>query len=143
MKATICGLRWAIIALAIYWVLLFIGTHIPARHLVQIRANDKFLHAGAFAGLSFLLAWAIPTRKVRSINVLVALVVTIVYAGVDELLQIPVGRTADWLDFFADIAGITMGLSVYVLGREILIASGWRLFETDGPSVPKVIEDID
>jgi VanZ family protein len=89
------------------------------------------------------LAWAIPTRKVRSINVLVALVVTIVYAGVDELLQIPVGRTADWLDFFADIAGITMGLSVYVLGREILIASGWRLFETDGPSIPKVMENID
>jgi VanZ family protein len=142
MKATIYGLRWAIIALAVYWVLLFIGTHIPARYLSQIRANDKLLHAGAFAGLSFLVAWAIPTRKVRSINVLIALFVTIVYAGLDELLQIPVGRTADWLDFYADIAGITMGLSFYVLGRSILLASGYRLFEAE-PAVPTMIENID
>ena len=143
MKATIYGLRWAIIALSVYWVLLFIGTHIPARHLVQIRANDKFLHAGAFAGLSFLLAWAIPTRKVRSINVLIALFVTIVYAGIDELLQIPVGRTADWLDFYADIAGITMGLSIYILGRAILTASGFQLFEPDAPIVKRAVENID
>jgi VanZ family protein len=79
---------------------------------------------------------------VRSINVLIALFVTIVYAGLDELLQIPVGRTADWLDFYADIAGITMGLSFYVLGRSILLASGYRLFEAE-PAVPTMIENID
>lgn len=135
MRATVYGLRWAVVLLSAYWILLFIGTHLPPNSVMsQIRANDKFLHAGAFTGLSFLVAWAIPTKRNRWINVLVAIVVCVVYAAIDELLQIPVGRTADWYDFAADLLGVVMGISIYVLGRAMIIAAGWRIFEPDPPA---------
>ena len=132
MKATVYGLRWAVLLLMLYWIALFIGTHIPIGALMhQVRVNDKWVHALAFSGLSFLLAWAIPTRENRWINVLLALVTCVFYAALDEILQIPVGRTADWMDFLADILGVIMGLSTYVLGRAIILASGWEIFSTE------------
>lgn len=135
MKSTIYGLRWAVLFLSLYWIALFIGTHIPPGPIVrQIGANDKLLHAGAYTGLSFLLAWAIPTRPNRAYNVILAGIICVGYAGIDELLQIPVGRTADWNDFYADILGVIMGLSIYVLGRQIIILSGWSPFKDSVPS---------
>ena len=108
MRATINGLRMAIVALACYWVLLFIGTHIPAdRIFVPLNLSDKVLHFIAFAGLSFLIAWAVPTNDAKlHQNIRLAALISVVYAGLDELLQIPVGRTADWMDFFADCFGV-------------------------------------
>ncbi len=86
------------------------------------------MHVVAFAGLAFLLAWAIPTHpKRRSQNVVVATLIGISYAAIDELTQIPVGRTADWADFSADLFGILVGMIAYVIAREILIASPLRL----------------
>jgi VanZ family protein len=131
MKATIYGLRWAVLCLVVYWTALFIGTHIPASYLHQIRVSDKLLHALAFAGLAFLMAWAIPTRPNRILNVLLSALICTIYAGVDEILQIPVGRQADWYDYFADIIGTIMGLSIYTLGRSMIYAAGWRIFETE------------
>jgi VanZ family protein len=134
MKSTIYGLRWAVLLVSIYWFFLFIGTHIPTGELIRkIGSQDKLLHALAFSGLSFLLAWAIPTKKNRSHNVIAAGLICGVYAGVDELLQIPVGRTADWHDFYADLLGVVMGLSTYVLGRAMIIASGWQCFDSSLP----------
>jgi len=131
MRATINGLRIAIVALAGYWVLLFIGTHIPAnRLLAQLHQSDKVLHTCAFAGLAFLMAWAIPTnmRKLHQ-NTLIAALVSVVYAGLDELLQIPVGRNADWYDFYADCFGICLGLSAYTIARAIVLKAEWILFQ--------------
>lgn len=134
MKSTIYGLRWAVLFLSLYWIALFIGTHIPPGPIVrQIGANDKLLHAGAYTGLSFLLAWAIPTRSNRAYNVILAGIICVGYAGIDELLQIPVGRTADWNDFYADVLGVIMGLSIYVLGRQIIVLSGWSPFKDSVP----------
>lgn len=92
--------------------------------------NDKVLHVGAFAGLAFLMAWAIPTnmRKLYK-NTLLAAFVAIVYAGLDELLQIPVGRTADWSDFYADCFGIGIGLLAYTLARAFILWAHWNLFQ--------------
>ena len=36
----------------------------------------------------------------------------VVYGVVDELLQTPVGRTADVKDWFADVAGAVIGIVV-------------------------------
>ena len=129
MRSTIHGFRIAVIAMAGYWMLLFISTHIPANALMaRLHQSDKLLHAGAFAGLAFLIAWAIPTVPSRlSQNVFVAGVVGIVYAGVDELLQIPVGRTADWLDFCADCVGIFLGLTVYMALRAYVLKANLNL----------------
>jgi VanZ family protein len=131
MRATIHGLRIAIVALLFYWLLLFIGTHIPANRIaVQIHENDKLIHALAFAGLSFLMAWAIPTNKQRlHRNTMLAAVATVVYAAFDELLQIPVGRTADWRDFLADCVGVCMGLTFYTIARAIILKANWNLLQ--------------
>lgn len=131
MKATINGLRIAIVALASYWLLLFIGTHLPPNQLLsQLSVNDKLMHACAFAGLAFLIAWVVPTRLTKlHYNVWVAAFIAIVYAGVDELLQIPVGRTADWMDFLADCLGIVVGLSIYSLARGAILRARLVLFQ--------------
>ena len=135
MRATINGLRIAIVALLFYWILLFIGTHIPANDVLsKLHASDKVLHAAAFAGLAFLMAWAIPTDRTRiHKNTVCAAIVCVIYAAVDEILQIPVGRTADWKDFVADCVGICMGLSTYTIARAILIKAEWNLFVNPPP----------
>lgn len=131
MRSTIHGLRIAVVALAGYWILLFISTHIPANQLMRrIHASDKLLHATAFAGLAFLIAWAVPTNKNRlSQNVVIAAAVGVMYGGLDELLQIPVGRTADWYDFAADCFGILIGLIVYTGLRSYLIWSKTQVLQ--------------
>ena len=130
MRATINGIRIAIVALLFYWVLLFIGTHVPpdSTLLAKVHGNDKAIHALAFTGLSFLMAWAIPTDKARlHQNTLLAAFATVVYAAIDELLQIPVGRTADWNDFVADCFGVLTGLTIYTIARAIIIKANWNL----------------
>ena len=131
MRATIHGLRIAIVALFSYWVLLFIGTHMPANQLLaSMHQSDKVLHLCAFAGLAFLMAWAIPTNMHKlHRNALHAAFVTVVYAGLDEILQIPVGRTADWKDFYADCIGIGIGLLAYSLARALIFRAQWNLFQ--------------
>jgi VanZ family protein len=133
MRASIHGLRIAVIALTAYWLLLFISTHIPIHHLMaKIGTSDKVIHAVAFAGLAFLMAWAIPTNLLFvSRNVLLAGVVGVVYAGVDELLQIPVGRTADWMDFQADCIGISIGLAIYTAIRDFLLRRKIQILEEE------------
>ncbi len=131
MRATIHGLRIAIVALFVYWVLLFIGTHMPANQLLaSMHQSDKVLHLGAFAGLAFLMAWAIPSNMHKlNRNTFLAAFVTVVYAGLDELLQIPVGRTADWRDFYADCFGIGMGLLAYSLARAFIFRAKCNFFQ--------------
>ena len=135
MRATINGLRIAIVALLFYWILLFVGTHIPANAVLgKLYASDKVLHAAAFAGLAFLMAWAIPTDRSRiHKNTVFAAFVCVIYAAVDEILQIPVGRTADWKDFVADCVGVCVGLGTYTIARAIIIKADWNLFTTSTP----------
>jgi VanZ family protein len=132
LRSTVFGVRIAILALASYWTLLTVSTHVPvslARVVQQTTQwSDKSLHVFAFGILAFLLAWAVPTHpKRKSQNVLVATAIGVAYAAIDELTQIPVGRTADWADFAADLFGILAGIIVYVAMREAILATPFRL----------------
>ena len=128
MRATIRGVRIALLVLGLYWLALVVATHVPAQAIQHVKVNDKVAHNIAYSGLAFLLAWAIPTNPKRlSQNVVIATVVGTVYAGVDELTQIPVGRTADWGDFSADLFGILIGIIVYVVMRGIILKTPFRL----------------
>lgn len=129
----------AIVALVFYWVLLFIGTHLPAdRIFIPLRLSDKVLHAIAFAGLSFLIAWAVPTNEAKlHQNTLVAALIAVVYAALDELLQIPVGRTADWLDFAADCVGVCIGLGSYTFVRALIMRVEWEFFRSPSDIRPR------
>ncbi len=122
MRATLLGIRIAIFVLVCYWVALFIGTHLPPRMVSSLHASDKLLHTIAFAGLAFFLAWALPTVSNRQwYNVGCAYGIGALYAGFDELSQIPVGRTADWYDFIADQFGLVIGLGIYAILRHLII----------------------
>jgi VanZ family protein len=125
IRSTIRGIRLASIALAGYWLILFVLTHLPKVPVPPISNVDKYIHFSAFAGLAFLLAWAIPTfPNKRWINVVLALVIAIVYGAIDEISQTPVGRTADVMDWAADSAGALIGVSFYVILRRIVVTLG-------------------
>ena len=104
---------------AAYWVGLFVLTHTPVVLPKLVETKDKTAHfigyallaAGLFASLR-LFGHRDPTRAV--------LIIGMLYGAADELLQIPVGRSCELNDWFADVAGIAA--AVVVCG---LIAT-WR-----------------
>ncbi len=102
------------LVLIAYWTMLFIGTHIPQVPRGVAEVSDKLLHYVAFAGLGFLLAADRRGRGPLSIkNYFVMWGLIAVYAAVDELLQIPVRRTADAADWLADAVGAACGLGLF------------------------------
>jgi len=102
-----------------YWVGLFVLTHIPAEQVPDTETPDKLLHFIAY----FLLSGIVGTQLFitghwDSAFIPKAVFVLILYAGFDELTQIPFGRSAEWMDWTADLAGIIAGiLSLAVLSR--------------------------
>jgi VanZ family protein len=125
VQMTIRGFRLATILLTTYWCLLFIATHIPKPPSLHVQHIDKVFHFAAYAGLAFLLAWSLPTIPNHPLlNVLLAAFVSISYGVVDECLQIPVGRTADILDWIADSIGAVSGLCAYAVLRCWLMKRG-------------------
>lgn len=115
------SLRIAAILLPLYWLAIFIGTHLPPRTMLQLRTSDKLLHCLAFFGLNFLLCWAISTNKTnRFRNVWVAIGICTLYAVFDELSQLLVGRSAEVADFAADLVGTILGALTYVSLRAAL-----------------------
>lgn len=103
------------IALIVYWLAMFVGTHvhIPSEsELMPLEIyGDKILHFTAFAGLGFLLAAYRWQRAALTLSSHVKMFsILALYGAADELTQIPVGRTADWMDWVAGILGSALGL---------------------------------
>lgn len=96
--------------LIVIWVLLATLTHIPVPQVVQeMRVSDKLMHLVAYFPLGFLLSQS----RVRGVSSGKAcLLVIAVYGLLDELLQIPVGRTASVFDWIADVIGAATGIVV-------------------------------
>ncbi|MFO1021380.1 MAG: VanZ family protein [Planctomycetales bacterium] len=109
--------------LAGYWVLIFIGTHLPRIPKPLEQVSDKSLHFSAYAGLALLLLFdALSHRQFTILRHGVILVLCFVYSVADELLQIPVGRSCDVLDAVADMAGVStillISLGIHFLARK-------------------------
>lgn len=101
------ALRWG---LAAYWCLLFTATHLPPRSLKMVdpfgSGSDKAQHFLGYFGLGLggvLLLAAHGWLRGRTLALVWAACAT--YGALDELLQIPVGRSADWQDWLADVSG--------------------------------------
>lgn len=122
--------RIVLAMLAGYWGAMFIATHLPVSWMLGEGATealslseggDKPIHFLAYAGLGFLLMtffavkWDVSARRYAAVAL-----VCCVYAAVDELTQIPVGRTADWWDFSADVLGCGFGLACHVVALRVL-----------------------
>ncbi len=120
-RLTLFGIRLAPILLAIYWILIFTGTHLPTVPMPSIKYLDKVQHFVAFSGLAFLLAWSIPTsgRDPRT-KMIFAFLISVCYGMFDELTQQFVGRNTELADFVADCCGALTGVFVYRMAKSIL-----------------------
>ena len=93
------------------------------RPLLLIPGGDKAIHALEYA-LFYLLAWkGLPTRR----RFLLALLLTAVYAGSDELHQhFVVTRTASFMDWLADLAGGAIAMFLTSLLARVSLFKGTR-----------------
>ncbi|MEM8734416.1 MAG: VanZ family protein [Planctomycetota bacterium] len=137
-------IRIATMLLCVYWIGICVATHLPSKALPGLKVSDKLCHAVAFAGLAFLMAWAIPAARdtaARFRHALLVLGLVVAYGIIDENTQrfIP-GRHCDIWDMAADIVGAVIGLSCYLGLRGVLLRQSWgkRLIDRMSFSVPVI-----
>jgi VanZ family protein len=99
--------RWVIVGG--YMAALFFASAGQGVTLPPGRNVDKVLHAGAYAVLAGLSAWALTSGRLRAATwraLLAACLISIAYGATDEFHQYFVpGRQADVLDLAADAIG--------------------------------------
>ena len=117
-KITIFGFRLAVVVLAAFWLLIFVGTHLPPAMVERApRVNDKVQHFAAFFFLGTLMCYVTTSprwfRRFTTIGL-----VGMAYAAIDELTQgfVP-GRDPSFFDFLADSAGVWAAIGIYVIAR--------------------------
>jgi VanZ family protein len=110
----------AAVMLGLYWVALFILLHIPIQSPVKISNADKVAHLVLYGTLATLLClWMATSGRLTWKRMFQCYAFLAIYAVVDELLQIPVGRSCEAADWLADMIGI---------GLAFLIAMGMQRF---------------
>ena len=107
--------RVAIVTLVVYWVGLFVATHVPGEVVDHVHTNDTLLHTVAYLGLTCLLTFVVLGRCIRPWYVYATLfLIVAVYGAIDEMTQtLSPGRQADLGDWFCDLAGAALGLAGY------------------------------
>lgn len=121
------------ILLLIYLTALITGTHLPhPEDLISVEGNDKWLHFGAYFGLTFLMATRLQSLRPVTWRATLAIWSLAAFTGiVDELTQLLPGinRHCELADWLADIAGAACGLVVWCL-----LSCWWSKRKTDGRS---------
>lgn len=118
-KISVFGVRLAFVVLALYWLAIFVGTHLPSSVNIGAHTNDKVKHFSAFFMLGGLLCYVTNSpnwfRRFAAIGV-----AGMAYAAIDEWTQrfIP-NRVPDIADFAADSMGLWSAIAIYVLGKYI------------------------
>lgn len=129
------------IVLAGYWLAMFAATHLPIKVAALPGGTDKVIHVGLYALLAALLAitWQCSAGRLTARHLRWAWIALAAYAAFDELTQIPVGRTASWADWLADLVGALAGLVLFAWwsarfrrGRESWAAYESRMESTTG-----------
>lgn len=118
MTSSVSSATWRRVTLragiAVYWMVMFLATHLPVEPVIErLPTSDKHLHFGAYALLGLALPWwRAGARGARWSHAFALYLIVLVYAGCDELLQAPVGRSPEWGDWLADAAGSLVGLGI-------------------------------
>lgn len=102
--------------LGVYWLAMFLATHIQLPEVESAPKNtDKVVHLAMYAGLTFLLSSWLSARRPGSGRLVVpVLAAAVVYAGLDESLQmLTETRTADFWDFVMDVLGAVLGVGLF------------------------------
>ncbi len=103
------NIKWLSIAFGATAVLIVL-THLPPQFLpggLNIKGLDKVVHFSAYSAITFFFLESV---KFRAVPVLILTVFLGLAAlgALDELTQPFFNRTADVMDFLADISGITV-----------------------------------
>ena len=104
--------RYLAFAPAVVWalVILWLGSRPSISSPVDFPLVDKVGHFGMFGVLGALLALGLHRVRVRA-SIAWPLAFGFVVGALDELHQRTVpGRSSDWRDLVADVAGLTIGL---------------------------------
>ena len=114
-----------LVATAGYWLVIFSGTHVPGNQSSGGGHSDKVAHFSAFAGLAFLLCCTVACfRPMRPAYYGAILGLVACYGMFDELTQLLVRyRTADPLDWLADMCGAIMGMLIFAAGTKLFRSS--------------------
>ena len=104
---------WLIISVTVLIVITVLSLT-PLAHLPDVPGSDKTHHFVAYGALFFPVAFVKPKHWL-----LIALIF-IVWSGVIELIQPSVNRYGEWLDFFANSAGIICGFILARLTNKIV-----------------------
>lgn len=116
----------ALFGLIVFWCILFTLTHIPGDRLPKIpfTFRDLLAHFFAFLILTILYMSAFPRRhKSLHQHLFPMFSILVIYAGLDELLQIPVpGRHGSLHDFLADVCGVILAIIAVEGFRWIFVA---------------------
>lgn len=103
-----------------YFLALVAGTHLPPAALrMPPRFSDKLLHFGGYTVLAFLLAmaWETSTGRLNGRHLRLLWTAIMVFAVVDEVTQLLVGRDAEVGDWLADGVGAAVGLLLFCAWR--------------------------
>ena len=100
----------------VYWCGMYVLTHTPV--VIPVKTvTDKSAHVIAYASLAIALfiSLKLSRRKPAAQTAILVLAILLVYGALDELTQIPVGRTCDIIDWYADAAGAALACVVMTL----------------------------
>lgn len=122
---TVLGFRLGVVALAGYWLVLFLGTHWPASVKISVDVHDKVQHFGGFFVLALLSCYvtnsAAGDRAAATKRFLGIFFALAVYACIDEATQaFSPGRHPDVFDALADIGGVITAITIYLLAKSLL-----------------------
>lgn len=110
-------------AVGLFWLAMFIGTHVPpATDLIPLENHDKLAHFSAYLLLAMgvATAWQLATGILTTRHLLFAWLAVLAYGAFDEITQTPVGRDCSIWDWFADAAGATLGIFVFIALRKLI-----------------------
>jgi VanZ family protein len=120
------GRRLGMTVLAVYWLLLVLGTHLPRLPRADLLSSDidKVCHFLAYSGLAFLcaLAWFIARSASRPLNIWHFVIIVVglaTYGVIDEVTQPWVGRSCELGDWVADLSGAAFGVVCFSAARSL------------------------
>jgi len=94
----------------LWWVTIFVATHIPAQNLPTTPVGDKTEHYLAYGILAFLTCLVFRLRGTSALrSAVMTLAACAAYGAFDELTQPFFNRVADVWDWVADVVGAATG----------------------------------
>ncbi len=132
-------------ATAVFWIAIFVATHIPSQRIPDVDVSDKTAHFVAYFMLASLLYISTRlTNPARQWLGATVIAIAMVYGAIDELLQPLVGRHADFDDWLYDVAGATCAVFLLAVIRRLgCLRQAIASPESAPPSTPVPAPDAD